>query len=237
LPSQSTLSRRVRTAEFEAFMRGLESRLRHLPRMATLFKRLDAKTLPVAAHSKDPDAGWGRGAGQMSNGYKLHALWAGGAMPLLWRVASLDTSEQEMARRMLRDLKTLDAPGHVVADASYDINLLHEQAGHSDNRLLTPRKRPGTNLGHRTHSRHRVRSMEMLEGVTATLGGMGPAMLRQRTLCERVFGNLTSIGGGVPGLPAWARRHRRVRRWVWGKLMINAARIRLAQRRKSRVDE
>lgn len=237
LPSQPTISRRVRSPEFEMFMGELESRLRHLPRMATVFKRLDAKALPVAAHSKDPDAGWGRGAGQMSNGYKLHALWAGGAMPLLWRVAALDTSEQEIARRMLRDLAVLDLPGHVVADASYDINLLYEQAAQSGNRLLAPRKRPGTNLGHRPHSCHRVRSIEMLEGITATLSDMGPAMTRQRVQIERDLGNLTSFGGGLQDLPAWVRRHRRTRRWVWGKLMVNAARIRIAHRCKSRSDE
>ena len=127
LPSQSTLCRRLRSAEFEEFMGRLADRLRHLPRMAGLFKRMDAKALPVAAHSTDPDAGWGRGAGQMSNGYKFHVIWAGGAMPLLWRVAPLDVSEQEMARRMLRDLAG-HGGGHVVADSSYDINLLYGTA-------------------------------------------------------------------------------------------------------------
>jgi hypothetical protein len=64
LPSQSTLCWRLRSAEFEQFMGRLADRLRHLPRMATLFKRVDAKTLTVPAHSTDPDAGWGRGSGR-----------------------------------------------------------------------------------------------------------------------------------------------------------------------------
>ena len=65
LPSQSTLSRRLRSREFEEFMRLLESHLSHLPNAGTLFKRLDGKPLPVAAHSTDRDARWGRGAARV----------------------------------------------------------------------------------------------------------------------------------------------------------------------------
>lgn len=234
LPCQSTLSRRLRSAEFLDFMRQLARRLSPLPRMATIFKRMDAKTLPVAAHSSDPDAGWGRGAGQMSNGYKFHAIWAGAAMPLLWRLAPLDVSEQEMARRMLGELGTMNLAGHIVADANYDINLLFDQAAASDNRLVAPRKRPGTGLGHQHHSPYRIRCIEMFEGPTAELGGLARRMQQDRGQIERDFGNLASFGGGIQGLPAWVRRHRRVHRWLWAKLMINAARIRLLHRRKSR---
>ena len=62
LPSQSTLGRRPRRGEFESFMAGPAGRLRHLPRLRTLFKRLDAKPLTVAAHSKDPHARFGQPA-------------------------------------------------------------------------------------------------------------------------------------------------------------------------------
>lgn len=233
LPSQSTMSRRLRRPDFEAFMTELARRLHHLPQMGRLFKRLDAKALPVAAHSKDPDAGWGRGAGQMSNGYKLHAILDNGAMPLCWRIAPLNISEQEMARRMLRELESKDVPGVISADANYDVNLLYAQAAAADNRLIAPRKKPGTGLGHRTHHEDRVRCLEMLEGPTSTLSGMGPTSVANRPQIERDFGNLVSFGGGLQGLPSWARRHGRVRRWVWAKLMINAARIRLLKRHKS----
>lgn len=229
LPSQSTMSRRLRSPEFDAFMRELERRVGHLPGASTLFKRLDAKALPVAAHSGDPHARWGRGAGQMSRGYKLHAIFCGRAMPLAWRVAPLDASEQEVARRMLRDLA--GHPGHVSADAGYDANVLFATArAHGPNVLLTPRRRPGTALGHRAHAADRCRARELLEGPTAALGGMGRAARRQRVQVERDFGNLVSFGGGLGGLPSWVRTHGRVRRWVWAKLLINAARI----RRKSR---
>lgn len=53
LPSQPTMSRRLRSREFEDFMRQLEQRLSHLPNAAVLFKRLDSKPLTVPAHSTD----------------------------------------------------------------------------------------------------------------------------------------------------------------------------------------
>jgi hypothetical protein len=49
------------------------------------------------------------------------------------------------------------------------------------------------------------------------------ALLRSRI--ERDDGNAVSFGGGLSPLPAWARRLKRVRMWVWAKLIINAVRI------------
>lgn len=229
LPSQSTMSRRLRCGEFVTFMTELERRAGHLPNASTLFKRLDAKPLPVAAHSRDRHATWGRGAGHLSKGYKLHAIWSGRAMPLGWRVAPLGSGEQDMARRLLRDLT---CPGHVTADAGYDVNRLFETARQNANVLLTPRRRPGTTLGHCRHASDRIRSMELLEGPTSRLSGMGQSSRRERVQIERDFGNLVSFGGGLSGtLPAWVRTHGRVHRWVWGKLLINAARIRIRDRK------
>ena len=92
LPDQSTMSRRTRNAPgraprggprhgdaFEMFLDAVAQRLcddqdaddasaaadagrSWLP--TCLVKRMDAKSLPVAAHSTDRDARWGRGAGQ-----------------------------------------------------------------------------------------------------------------------------------------------------------------------------
>jgi hypothetical protein len=223
LPGQSTLSRRLRTDDFEQFMLELERRLRHLPGMGTLFKRLDAKALIVAAHSKDPHARFGHASGgRTARGYKLHLFHDGGAMPHRWRVAALDKSEQEMARRMLRELTS---PGLVIADAGYDGNPLYAAAAQAGHRLIAARCRPGKAPGHRPQHPDRLRALRA--------GPMHEQALRDRGQIERDLGNLTSFGGGLSGLPAWARTHGRVRRWVWAKLMINAARIRLLHRRKS----
>lgn len=236
LPHQSTMSSRVRTPEFEAFMRALEMRMRHRPGAAHLFKRMDAKVLPVAAHSKDRDAGWGRGAGQLSKGYKLHVIWGGFAVPDQWRVAPLGgDGEQAMARRMLRDL---DGQGYVVADKGYDANRLFDRAGAGGHQLVCPRRYGrGKGLGHHRHSPHRLRSKDLTEAPAGAGSGFGRRMLRDRAQGERDFGNLVTFGGGLNGLPAWVRRHGRVRRWVWAKLLINAARIRVNDRRKSLTDE
>ncbi|MDZ4683462.1 MAG: hypothetical protein SH850_00140 [Planctomycetaceae bacterium] len=48
---------------------------------------------------------------------------------------------------------------------------------------------------------------------------------RGRCRIELAWGQATSFGGGLVPLPAWVRRHHRVRTWVWAKLLINAVRI------------
>lgn len=238
LPSQSTMSRRLRSPEFEAFMAELARRLRRRPGMGTLFKHVDGKALPVAAHSKDRDARWGHGAGQRCRGYKLHVANDGGALPAAWRVAPMDVCEQRMARRMLAELARRGEGGGVVAaDSGYNSNRLHAEARAAGFRLVAPRQKPGTGLGHRPHDPDRLRGVDGLEGPTATLGGMARRAARDRGQVERDFGNAVGFGGGLQGLPAWVRRPWRVRRWVWAKLMVNAARIRLLDRRKSRSDE
>jgi hypothetical protein len=235
LPSQPTMSRRLRSAEFEQFMTLLEQRLGHLPRAGRLFKRMDGRPLQIAAHSSDRDAGWGRGAGQKAKGYKLHAIWAGRAMPLQWRVAPLDKSEQKMARRMLLNLSD---PGYVSADKNYDSNELFDVAASRENQLICPRRYgPDKGLGHVYQSAHRLRCKDLLEGPTRRLTRFGPQLMKQRSQIERDFGNDASAGCGLHGLPPWVRRYGRVRRWVWTKLLINAARIRVNQRRKCRSDE
>ena len=64
----------------------------------------------------------------------------------------------------------------------------------------------------------------------AGLNRFGAALLAARGQIERDFGNLCGFGGGLAGLPAWARRIWRVRAWVHAKLLINAARIRYRRR-------
>ena len=46
-----------------------------------------------------------------------------------------------------------------------------------------------------------------------------------RAAIERWLGYLTSTGGLLAGLPAWVRRHARVRMWVQAKLILADLRI------------
>jgi hypothetical protein len=230
LPDQSTVSRRKRTAGFEAFMDAVGERLAGRP-AGSLVKRLDGKPLPVAAHSKDRDARWGRGAGQNANGYKLHALWADRPMPEQWAVAALDVCERRIARRFAN---RLSGAGYALADAYFDASDLHDRYAGAGHQLVAPRRRSGrgTGLGHCYQSPHRLRSIAITEP-PARLNPFGPALLAERGQIERDFGNLCGFGGGLAGLPAWARRIWRVRAWVHAKLLINAARIRVLHRRRA----
>jgi len=233
LPTQSTMSRRLRRDDCAQFLQKIERALAGRPVGLQLVKRLDGKPLSIPAHSTDPDAGWGRGAGQKANGYKLHVIWAGRPMPEAWRIAPLNVSEHEMARRMLRDL---DGAGYVLADKNYDSNQLFDQAARRQHQLLCPRRyghRRG--LGHRQQSSHRLRCKDLLEGPTATLTGFGRELWRQRRQVERDFAHAGSFTGGLQALPPWVRRYPRVRLWVWAKLIINAARIRCLQARSTDV--
>lgn len=226
LPDQSTMSRRKRRRDFEAFMAAVGARLAG-PASTALVRRLDGKALPVAAHSKDRDARWGRGAGQNADGYKPHAIWADRPMPEQWALTPLDVCEKRVARRMI---KRLHGTGYVLADAYFDASDLHDRAAHAGLRLVAPRRKPGAGLGHCYQSPHRLRSIETTEP-PAGVNGFGPSLRRDRVQIERDFGNLTSFGGGLAALPAWVRRIWRVRAWVHAKLLINAARIRCRRRR------
>ena len=87
----------------------------------------------------------------------------------------------------------------------------------------------GTGLGHHYQSPDRLRAIELLEPLAA-LNDFGPSLYRLRTDVERRFSQRVSFGGGLACLPPWVRRIWRVRYWVWGKLLVNAARVRINNR-------
>jgi len=228
LPSQPTMSRRVRTPAFEAFMDALGRRLAgRVP--PALFKRLDGKPIAVKPHSKDPDATWGRGAGRPARGYKLHAVWGGGPLPEAFEVTPLNVSERVVARRLIPRLR---GEGYVGADKEFDDSKLFDLAQENGHRLVARRPKPGTGLGHRYQSPHRKACIDLLEPGVCRPCHFGRAVVEARDQIERDFANLVSFGGGMIDPPAWVRREGRVSRWVHAKLLINAARIRVNRRRK-----
>jgi hypothetical protein len=216
------MSRRMKGRPFLQFMDALAAELAGPP-SGSLLRRIDGKALPVAGHTTDRNAGYGKGQRLMAKGYKLHALWSENPMPDDWAVAPLDACEKRIARRFITRLR--GRGGYLLADGNYDDSNSYDRAGARDIQLLAPRARPGAGLGHRYQSERRKRAIAMLEA-PAGLDEFGRSLRRQRTRVERDFGNLTSFGGGLAPLPAWVRRPWRVRRWVHGKLMINACRIR-----------
>jgi hypothetical protein len=237
LPDQSTMSRRTRGRRhgkcFEAFLTAVGQKLCGPAQQQLLvsLRRMDGKPLPVASHSTDRDARWGRGAGQQNRGYKLHAIRSEKPMPEQWAVTSLAVDERTIARRMIKRLDPASA-GYLLADGLYDSSELHDRAAPVNQRLIAPRRKVGTGRGHRYQSPRRLRTIDMLES-PANVNPFGAQLYRQRPQIERDFGNLVSFGGGLTTLPAWVRRIWRVRSWVHAKLLINAARIRIGQRKRA----
>src|SRR5262249_9472796 len=155
--------------------------------------------------------------GGKAKGYKLHALvGTDGSVPA-WRVAPMNKDERVMARRLLRQA---EGQGYVLADGNYDDNNTHAVCDAKGGLQLGAPRRDGSGkgLGHRRQSAGRLRCIALL---TDPVSEFGRQLHAGRPAVERYFGNLTSFGGGLAHLPPWVRGHRRVRRWVQAKLVLN----------------
>ncbi len=217
LPSPSTLSRRADGVAVGLLWRALERRLRRASgEHPGLVAFLDGQPLTVSGVTKDPDARYGRAAGGKGKGYKLHAVWAGRAVPEAWEVTPLNTSEKEAARRLIPQL---GGGGYLLGDGNYDASPLHDRASAHGFQLVARPRKGNAGKGHHYQSPHRLRAIALLRG------DFGRALYAARGAIERSFGNAGSFGGGLQPLPAWVRGRDRVRTWVWAKLLINAARI------------
>jgi Transposase DDE domain len=214
LPSQSTMSRRLRTTEVQRLLSEMEGKYATLERPGFV-ALVDGKPLVVGTHSKDRDAQWGRAGRGYAKGYKLHAIYGRGELPLAWDVAPLNVSEPEVAARCVSRLE--GGGGYLLGDKAFDSNPLHDLASSRGYQLVAERKRPNAGLGHRRHSPSRLRSIHLLHTE------FGQDLYRCRDDVERKFGWLTTHSGGLAPLPAWVRRPHRVRLWVQGKLLVHAA--------------
>jgi hypothetical protein len=217
LPSPGQLSRRLRSPSVAALLEELDRRVL-APKEPGLFWMVDGKPLVIGGCSKDRQAGYGRAAGGKAKGYKIHALVNPRGEIAAWRVAPMNKDEQTMAARLLR---AVEVQGYVVGDRNYDSNPLHgvcDRLGQLQ--LIAPRRRgAGRGLGHHRHSPGRLRSVARTEN---PFPAFADGLLRDRAAIERTFGNWVNWGGGLTGLPAWVRTHRRVRRWVQAKLVLAA---------------
>jgi hypothetical protein len=231
LPSDSTMSDRLRTLPVLQLLEALLNRLAALQRPG-LVHAVDGKPLPVGGYSKDRDARWGQAAGHKAKGYKLFDIWSNGVVPAVWRLGAMNEPEPDVAREELVPNLSSDYCGYLLGDALYDSNPLHETCASRELQLVAPRRKPYSGLGHREHHPARLRSIQLTEtpapGATP-LPEKGPApfgreLYRMRGRIERRQGNLCSFSGGLSPLPAWVRRPRRIARWVAVKLVINGLR-------------
>jgi hypothetical protein len=223
LPSESTLSKRLRTPSVLALFAALFATLT-TPSGSGVFWMMDGKPLPVSGVSGDTSATWGRGAGGLACGYKLHAILNIRGEVAACEVAPMNVDERVVAQRLLG---AADLWGYVVADANYDSNRLHDCCDALGNRqLITPRRyaRTAKSTGHRPQSAGRLRCLALwAQPAPRWIDGL----LHARGEIERRFGTLVCTAGGLGPLPAWVRTLPRVDRWVRAKLLIHTLRRRL----------
>ena len=219
LPSNATMSRRLRCDEVKQLLAEIEERVLRQEENGTVFWAIDGKPLTISGCSKDPHATYGRAAGDKAKGYKIHAIVGANGCVSQWRLAPMSKDERVMAKRMF---KRLNIAGYIFADGNYDSNPLHKCCDEYGNaQLISPRRGgPGKALGHRKQTAGRLRSKEILED---EMSDFGTQMMIDRVAIERFFANLTNCAMGLTCLPSWVRTYRRVHRWVQAKMIINKA--------------
>src|SRR5271154_846450 len=218
LPPQSTLSRRLRRPQTVELMTAVEQHLLALIVVGNfLVQIIDGKALAVSGVSKDPDVGYGRGAGMYQKGYKFHAVWGPAPIPNAWALAAMNVSEKRMAHCLI---PTLPGGGYLLGDTQYDANYLYDSCTESGLQLVVKKTtdRGCGGLGHRRQSPGRLRSIELLKTE------FGRELYNQRNAIECRFGTWTCFGGGLGPLPAWVRRFSRVRNWVQAKILATGVR-------------
>jgi hypothetical protein len=213
LPSYSQICRRLRSGQVLALIRQINQELRQqLPRGRT--KLGDGKAYVVNGFSKDRDATFGKVPDGWARGYKLHAILdAASAAIDAWSISGLARGEATVMRQLVQ---RLDLRGCVLlCDANYDSNPLYRTVDSCGGRLIAPRRKPGTGLGHRPHHPHRLTAIELLEGND----DRRRAHARHRAAIERGFANLgNSIG--LWALPNFVRRQYRVQQWILAKITL-----------------
>lgn len=225
LPSEPTMSRRLRQPSVRSLLNALEQRL-IAPRKPGLFWIIDGKPLTISGCSKDRQAGYGRAANCKAKGYKIHAILDPEGAIAIWRLAPMNKDERVMAERLVR---TAPIQGYLVGDSNYDSNPLHQVCmNRGQLQLVTPRRYgPGRSTGHRRQTTGRLRSIALTEN---PFGAFGKRLLHDRDDIERRFAHISNWGGGLTCLPPWARTHRRVHRWVQAKLVLTALKRQHCQR-------
>lgn len=222
LPSQPTMSRRLRSLSVVLLLMAVMERLRQVytPQSPAdpLVHRLDSRPLVVGGFSKDREARRGYATGGKARGYKSFDLCGSAVVPDRVLLGSLNWADAEGATRVLNQASL---SGYVLADCVHDTNALHRLARSRGLQLITPRKAPGTAVGSHSRDPGRLRSIELLEGPDP----FGRDLYRLRDEIERRYGNCSSFGGGLQPLPSWVRTPQRVARWLWAKLILNGLRI------------
>jgi hypothetical protein len=225
LPSQSCMSRRLRTQSMMALLERIHQELREgLP--SGVLKFIDAKPLPVGGCTKDVDATYGRAASCKARGYKIYAIYdaVSGAADH-WLLGPMNWSEQKAADILLAQLP----PGvAVVGDGEYDSSRAYDVAASRESALLACAPMDVKGTGHHYLSPHRS------NGLALARSSAGLELLMARIGIEQALGNFSCCHGGLAPLPAWVRTPHRVAAWVAAKFLIDLdRRIQLTKQKAS----
>ncbi len=215
LPTSSTMSRRVQRPAVADLRHAVERRARGR-QQTTLVHLLDGKALPIAKHSRDAEAGFGRGVGGLAKGYKLHVIVGKNEQLAAWHVTPLNHDEAKVAAAEL--LPQVQFTGYLLADRNYDRNALYAACRERGVQLLAPRRYgPHRGLGRHAHDPARLHAVQQME---QSLTGFAPQLFRQRRGVERWLGSFSSSPYGLTHLPPWVRGLERVRCWVEDRLIV-----------------
>src|SRR5579863_5061949 len=152
IPSESTISRRLRRLDTAMFLHAVMARLRGA---SPVLSAVDGKPLPVGGSSGDPDARRGRNAGGgWAKGYKLYAIWGDRPVPEAYRVYSMNRGENEVVAELVSEAR---GGGYLLADGLYDSSRVFDIVGEAGYQLVAPREAPDAGLGHRYQSPYRLR--------------------------------------------------------------------------------
>lgn len=210
LPSESTLSRRLRSEGVVRLIKEIEQELLGM-NQPSFCRLIDAKPLAVSGHSQDPDAGYGRAASTMARGYKLHAIYDHLQGFVHWLIKPMNVNECPAGEELI---SRLTHEGYLVGDNAYDRNKLYAKAGERGVQLIAPQRKKTMGLGHIRHSRFRLRAIEMQTRKFAR------ALVFQRRMIETAFAQLTTLSFGLGPLPSWVRTFKRVENWVRAKMIL-----------------
>lgn len=213
-PSYSQFIKRLNQPAFQDLLHAFNAELKDLlPRSDE--KVADGKPLVIGGYSKDPDADEGHIPDGWATGYKLHVIADSLGVIEQFDVTSLSGGEPTVLRTLL---PAMELRGTVLrTDSNYDSNAAYADVAARGGRLIAPRKKPHTSLGHHPQHADRLAAIELLEGARENL--KQHKLLRNRV--EQIFAQITGMPlGALAHLPNFVRRHKRVHRWVTTKIIL-----------------
>ena len=220
IPCHQQLCKRLGRALAVAAIDTVNAELRdRLPRCGD--KAVDGKPLVVGGYSHDPDAAVGRVPDGWGRGYKLHAVVDASCGVIdAAEITPLDAGEATVLREQL--IPRLDLTGCTLrGDANYDSNPCYAAVAAAGGRMIAPRRKPGTGLGHGTDQHpDRLRAVEELERRAPDRAAALALHHRLRNRAEQAFAQLTNLPFGLAPLPNHVRRLPRLRLWVKAKITL-----------------